>query len=217
MDEISIVDSFEKILDQSTPIMDTAIDLVINDESVNSIPFLSAAIAAYHIGKTIRERYHLEKLHAFIQEIANGTCDENKRKEYITSWHANKGKRAEELKYLIVIIDRYLHKDMARMMARVYLSYLEGEINWETVLRYSAIIDRLLPGDYETLKCGDIKIDHYSKAEDTILRLVGVGLMVAHESNIMWNKGMGGYIDPRDNGIEYKITNFGRKFISILS
>lgn len=216
MDEISIVDSFEKVLDKSTTIMDTAIDLVVNDESANSIPFLSTAIAVYHIGKTIRERYHLEKLHAFIQEIANGTCDENKRKEYITSWHANKGKRAEELKYLIVIIDRYLHKDMARMMARVYLAYLQGCITWNVVLKYSAVIDRLLPGDYEALKCGNVEDVEYDETDDTILRLVGLGLMVSCGTNDASPVIDGTLVVPHEINISYIITNFGRTFLKII-
>ena len=125
---MELSDSFESILTNDAPmIIDTAIDLMRDPECTSSIPFVSIAAAVYHIGKTVRERHHLEKLTEFIQEIAADTVDEEKRKQYIAGWHADRKKREKELEYLIVIIDRYLHKDMARMLARVYLAYLEKE------------------------------------------------------------------------------------------
>lgn len=154
----TIADSFESVLDNTAVIIDTAVDLLKDEECAKSIPFVSIVMAAYHIGKTIRERHHLEKLTEFIQEIAAGTVVDKKRNKYLTTWHADKKTREKELEYLIVIIDRYLHKDMARMLARIYLAYLEKNLSWQEVISYTAVIDRLLPGDYEALKRGTWKM-----------------------------------------------------------
>ena len=80
---MELSDSFESILTNDAPmIIDTAIDLMRDPECTSSIPFVSIAAAVYHIGKTVRERHHLEKLTEFIQEIAADTVDEEKRKQY---------------------------------------------------------------------------------------------------------------------------------------
>ena len=214
MNDITIVDSFESVLDGSAGIVDTTIDLLKEDDA-KSIPFVSIAAAVYHIGKTIHERHHLNKLIEFVAEIEAGTVDENKRKQYITKWHADRKKRESELEYLIVVIDRFLHKDMARMLARVYLAYLEGEILWREVLSYSAVIDRLLPGDYEALKRGNQEDVDFKDAEDTVLRLVGLGLMVAHGKDMQMPVG-GTLTIPITRNSDYNVTYFGKKFMDII-
>ena len=213
MSKNSIVDSFESVLDGSAGIIDTTIDLLKEDD-VKSIPFVSIAAAVYHIGKTIHERHHLNKLIEFIAEIEAGTADENKRKQYIKEWHADRRKRESELEYLIVIIDRFLHKDMARMLARVYLAFLAKRISWTEVLSFSAVIDRLLPGDYEALKRGNLEDVDFEDAEDTVLRLVGLGMMVSHGKDV--SVSMGSLSIPATSNSDYNITNFGKKFMEII-
>lgn len=211
----TIADSFESVLDNSAVIIDTAVDLLKDEECAKSIPFVSIVMAAYHIGKTIRERHHLEKLNEFIQEIAAGTVDVKKRNKYLTTWHADKKTREKELEYLIVIIDRYLHKDMARMLARIYLAYLEKKLSWQEVLSYSAVIDRLLPGDYEALKRGNMEDVDFDDTEDTVLRLVGLGLMVSHGKDMQMPVS-GTLSIPVNSRSDFNITDFGQKFLEII-
>lgn len=212
---ISVSDSFESILNGSTIIADTAIDLLKDEDAVRSIPFVSIVASVYHIRRTIREKHHLEKLNEFIKEIENGTIDETKRQKYLIQWHADKSKREKELEYLIVVIDRYLHKDMARMIAKVYLAYLEGRITWEEVLRYSVVIDRLLPGDYEALKHGNRENVDIRDTEDSVLRLVGLGLMVSHGKDMQMPVA-GTLSIPIQSQSDYEITEFGNVFLKII-
>ena len=213
---MQLSDSFEAILSDNSPvIIDTAINLMKDPEYTSSIPFVSIAVAVYHIGRTVRERHHLEKLAMFIQEVASNSVDESKRKQYIIGWHTDWKKREKELEYLIVIIDRYLHKDMARMLARVYLAYLEGKNSWQDVLCYSAVIDRLLPGDYEGLKQGDRENVDVKDAKDSILRLVGLGLMISHGKD-MQAQAAGNLFLPVSSSSDYNVTDFGKKLLEII-
>lgn len=213
--EQSVADAFEMVLNESAPFMDTAFDILKDESCSVSVPFVSFVAKTYHIGKTIRERHHLDKLITFIKEIAEKTIDEKKREKYLIGWHADYRKREKELEYLIVIIDRFLHKEMAQKLARVYLAYLENRIDWEEVLRYSVVIDRLLPGDFEALTLGNRKDVEFTNAEDTVLRLVGLGLMVAHGKNIP-TPIAGTVTIPNNSNTDYDITEFGKVFLSII-
>ena len=62
--------------------------------------------------------------------------------------------RNKELAYLMVVLDKYINLDKPQMLAKIYLSYLNGEIIWNEVMKYSEVIDRLLPGDIELLAVG---------------------------------------------------------------
>lgn len=49
----------------------------------------------------------------------------------------------------MVLLDRYISADKSRMLARLYLSYLDNVISWIEFAEFSEIIDRLLPSDFE--------------------------------------------------------------------
>ena len=214
-EELSIVDSFGSVIEAGAPISDAAIDWLRNDEGLRNIPFVSQAVAVFHLLDSVRERHNVRKLATFIQTVADGSCDEKKRKKYLAKWHADKNKRYTELEHLIVIIDRFLHKDMARMLARVYLAYLEERLDWQEVLSYSAVIDRLLPGDFEALKQGNRVNVQFGDAEDTVLRLVGLGLMVAHGRSAE-TPVMGTIAIPDNSNSDYNLTSFGKLFLDII-
>ena len=61
------------------------------DGLFKDIPLVSAAFAIYRICKSIREKYHISKLIAFLNEINKGIVDEEKRQEYRQKFN-NRGK-----------------------------------------------------------------------------------------------------------------------------
>ena len=75
--------------------------------------------------------------------------DEKQREKYILNFQNNQKTRNKELAYLMVVLDKYINLDKPQMLAKTYLSYLNGEITWNEVMKYSEVIERLLPGDVE--------------------------------------------------------------------
>ena len=54
------------------------LDSLMDDGILKEIPIISTAVAAYNIGNTIRERYSVAKLYAFIQAINEAMLYNNK-------------------------------------------------------------------------------------------------------------------------------------------
>ena len=77
--------------------------------------------------------------------------DEQQLEKYILNFQKDQKIKNKELAYLMVMLDKYINLDKPQMLAKTYLSYLNGEITWNEVMKYSEVIDRLLPGDIELL------------------------------------------------------------------
>lgn len=183
MEENSLSLSFSKsISDEMSGIVseytELGLDALLEDGVLKNIPIVSTAISIYKIGKSFREKYHISKLVSFLDEINKGICDEAKRREYQDKFYANEKFRNQELEYILVLIDRYISMDKPRMLAKLYLTYLDGEIIWEEFTMYAEVVDRFL-----LLDCGALitsaerTIVHRNIGGEAVLRLVALGLM----------------------------------------
>lgn len=160
------------------------LDALVEDGLFKDIPIVSTAMAVYRIGKSIRERHHIAKLIAFLNEINKGIADEEKRQNYREKFTANEKYRNQELEYILILIDRYISSDKPAMLAKLYLAYLDGEIIWEEFTMYAEVIDRFLLLDSRTLTTTATQtIVHRNLGGESVLRLVALGLMAEKANN----------------------------------
>lgn len=212
--------SFSNSLQEETvgclsEIMEVGLDSILEDGILKDIPFISTAISMYRIGHSVRDRHQLKKLAVFLDQINQGIQDENARQRYIEKLQENQKFRNQELEFILVLIDRYIGYDKPQMLAKLYLSFLNGDITWTEFSVYAEVIDRFLPGDAELL-CTDIPLRIVREREqvDSSARLVSLGLMSEH---IQWGNFFNGTL-KLPNGTEkgYQMTKFGSKLASIL-
>lgn len=135
--------------------VEIGLDSIMDDGIVKDIPILSTITLIYKLGSDIHARHNLKKLAVFLQSIKNNLAGEQKRNDYYNKFKADKKFRNKELEYVLIILDRYIEYDKPSKLAKIYLAYINEEINWNEFVTYSQIIDSFLPGDYEVLKNGD--------------------------------------------------------------
>lgn len=211
-EEVSIVSDLGEI----------ALDSVLKDGLLKDIPFVSTAISLYRIGNSIREREHIRKLASFLDEIRLHTVNESEREEYLSKIRDNPKKRDKELEYALVIIDRYIGYDKPRMLAKLYLAFLQDVIDWERFTIYSEVIDRFLPGDYNTLKSASTYKTEKDLYTDSIQRLIALGLVIEGFRTMVTQVEDGTvHIDPPElrekNERNYTRTEFGNTLVRIIS
>ena len=201
------------------------LDAVMEDGLLKDIPIVSTAIALYKIGTSIKERHNLKKLLIFLNEINNGIADEEKRKDYQQKFESNEKFRNREIEYLLVLIDRYVDYDKPKMLAKLYLAYLDEVIIWEELTMYAEVVDRFLLLDCKFLVSeADAYKTYRNIGAVPILRLVALGLMVEDiGQTLLVDDGHGG-LSITSTSIErskrkeriYKKTEFGDKLANIL-
>lgn len=196
-------------------IAEVTVDSVLEDGLLKDIPIIASAISVYKLGASLRERHELMKLYYFVKSFNNGMQDEEQREKYILNFQNDQKIRNKELAYLMVVLDKYINLDKPQMLAKIYLSYLNGEITWEEVMKYSEVIDRLLPGDVELLAVGMRENVNYRNVDDGILRLVALGLMVSFPDKTETKNETIVIADGRNQN--YMWTKFGETFVNILT
>ncbi len=133
-----------EVLDIGIDFVEIWLDKLFDNELIQEISIVKTATSIYKTGKSIQERNHIKKLCVFLDEFEKGILYEAKRKKYVEEFKFNKKHRNKELKYIIVIIDRYSGINKPRMLDKLYIAYFKTKINWLDFLVYSEVIDRFL-------------------------------------------------------------------------
>ena len=215
----------EEVVTTIGELSEVGLDSFVDEGVLKAIPFVSTAISIYKIGNSLKERHNLRKMVVFLNEINLNIVSEEKRLEYKKKFQINEKFRNQEMEYLLVLIDRYISYEKPKMLAKLYLAYLDGIIVWEEMTMYSEIIDRFLILDYKTLMSdADRFIVHRNIGDEVALRLVGLGLMTDITNRSPYKERANGNIGmtweslkkSQSNDKVYKRTEFGEKLARIL-
>lgn len=209
----------------SSELLEVGLDAILEDGLLKDIPLLSTAVSIYKIGNSIKERHNIKKLNSFLNELNNGIVDDCQREEYKRDFVENKKIRNKELEYILVLIDRYLSEDRSRLLAKLYLAYLENRIVWYEFVMYAEILDRLFKLDIDTLVSDAAQYIVYRNiGAESILRLVALGLMVDATDTSPFEQRSNGNYSLTPVGLKravstdkvYMRTEFGEKLAEIL-
>lgn len=204
---------------------EVGLDSIMDDGLFKDIPVISTAFSLYKIGKSLKERHYVKKLAQFVYALNNGVADEESRTYYKQKLENNVAQRNKELEYIMVLIDRYISVDKPGMLAKLYLTYLREDIQWQEFAMYAETIDRFLPGDCSMLcSNADKFISLKNIGVETILRLISLGLLCeTTTSSLFTDDGRGGFAvttasmnRARIQEKTYKRTEFGEQLASIL-
>lgn len=207
------------------PLMDTAeivLDSALNDGVLKDIPVVKYVVSAYKLIDDIRGRFYLRKLEKFIFSFNAGIATDEEIKEYRAKFSGKN--RDSELSYILVLIDRYVDMDKPAIMAKLFLSYLDGAINWNEFCAYSEILDKILSSDLVYLCQKDSYTIYNNQFPSELLRLTGVGLMYSYQNDsILESDGHGGvavfasaFSRVENKERKFFLTEFGQKFKSII-
>ncbi len=171
----------DETIDCLSDIMEVGLDSILEDGIVKNIPFISTAISLYRIGHSVNDRHNLKKLALFLDKINQGIQDDKLRQKYVKKFQEDQKFCNQELEFVLVLLERYIGYDKPQMLAKLYFSYLNGDIIWTEFFMYAEIIDRFLPGDAELL-CAEwpLIVSLEKERADSLARLVSLGLMSEH-------------------------------------
>ncbi len=203
----------EDILDISANFAEVALDSILDEGLLREIPFLSTAASIYKIGSSIKERHYIKKLWFFVSQLNQGVVDEEKRQQIKKTIVENSKQRTKEIEYMLILIDRYVSEEKPAMLAKLYLAFLDRLLSWDEVSKYGEVIDRLLLGDYEEMQqCywNDLEDTFVS---DSLLRLIALGLVIAHNKEVYTNNTVGALTIPPSTTKDYELTEFGTTFL----
>ena len=202
-----------------TGILEVGLDSILDDGLLKDIPLLSTVISVYKIGHSIKERHYIKKLAEFIQALNDGIAENAQVNVYRDRILQDQKRSMEELEYILILVDRYIGFGKPAIIAKLYLSYLDGKLNWEEFSMYSEMTDHLFMKDLEFLrKEGNQIIPEVSS--DAALRLTSMGLLFEVRDIGEFSINNSGHLlyttDAEKNEKIFSRTAFGMKYIEII-
>ena len=138
MDKENLVGSLEDSLTENMfdtvgDLAEVGLDAVMDDGVLKEIPLLSTVAGIYKIGHTIKERHTIKQLALFVTELNKGCVDKNKTNRILEKLNGNQQQSKQEIEYILVVLDSYLEYEKPKMLAKLYMAYLEQRIGWDRV------------------------------------------------------------------------------------
>lgn len=200
-----------------------AVESIFNDDLISEVPILKTIASVCKVGFSIRERHFAKKLATFIKDFQAGKINEDKLNQFKHKLETVESYRDKVLDHIIIMIDRYIEDEKAKILANLLRGYIIHSCSLEEFIEMSACLDLIFISDCNVLKEfytrtkaveSGTKFIKFSKEEsnkihNSVVRLRANGFIVGQ--NVA--RFGGGPEDVLD--VESRITEFGIMFCKI--
>lgn len=142
-----IIDSSELIQDYA----EIGIDSFFDNEIVKEIPIIKSIMSTKKIINNIAERNLLKNLVIFINELNSRNINKEKIEEHRKTLE-NPKEAEKELGRFLIILNQTYDNEKSILHAKVYKAYINQSINWEELVEFTEIVNRIFIQDLNILK-----------------------------------------------------------------
>lgn len=212
----------DNLKDVAGDIIELGIDSILEDGLLRDIPIVNTIVGTFKFGQNIHDRNLLKQTIIFIQEFNNNSNSEKVQK-YISEYKnniTNNPKKAEnELGRIMIILNRNIDEIKTRILAKLYLYYIENKINWSEFCDLSEVNEKIFTLDIDVLK--DIFLNNTDFDEQKLhnyQRLVSAGLM-KNDSKFDSGTSLKGMLVTENStqSPKMELTLLGKQFAKIIT
>lgn len=142
----------EKPSDLAMDYLEIGLDEITNSEIIKNIPVIKTFVSLFQTGMSIKERHFAKKLMVFAAHLYNNNvsaCELDKRKNAIRN---NEKWIKKEIEQIIVFLDRFDFEYKAKILAKLYIAFINNIICSNIYINMLQIIDKWHKRDEELLK-----------------------------------------------------------------
>ncbi len=140
--------------------VEIGIDSIFADEIIKEIPVLKTIAAVCNVGIAINERFFAKKIAVFIKEFHEKTISAEKLDKFKVKLESDSRYRDRVMDHVIVLLDRYIDVEKAKIIARFFSAYINELCSLEQFIEMSSSLDLVFLSDCEVL------IDIYNKTKE---------------------------------------------------
>ncbi len=207
--EVSVLDSVGKenlsgILEN---VAELTLDNILENDELKQIPVFGTLVKVVKLGSSIRDRLFARKLLTFLREVSS--TPHAKRTAFVNKL-SSKGNKHRSGEAILLLLERLDDMTKPAIVGKIVCSAILGEIDDETFLRLTAIVDRCYITDLLQLPNSekDKGIDL-----DVAESLASAGLLQRSiEADVLGLRGQKG-----GNVTTYSLNKYGKALLGILS
>lgn len=176
-DSIFIEESKEKI-EEILEIIEEPIDVLSENPIVKAVPVVKKVASLAKSCLAIRDRILIKNLITFIASINDDTISRDKLEKYKEKINSNPKILDRDLEKVLILIERESDQDKVKILAQLYKSYINENIDWEEFGHYSEITNNLFIIDIGELKIlYENKLNNDNYTHIALSRLSAIGLI----------------------------------------
>lgn len=203
--------------DSLVEIAELGLDSVLQDGILKDIPVLSIIASLCKTGVNLRERNLIRQTAIFISSFNAGTISADKLASYRNELESNPEKAEKELGRVILLLDRILEVQQAKVLGHFYSSYVKGSLSWDKFVEVSEVNSRMFLSDYdELITVFQTPVKQDDEVSDRrmykIQRLESLGLVMENRYRLQ----SGTILTCPDTDYRFVTTPFGSTFASLM-
>lgn len=168
--------------------VEVALDCILKEGFVRNIPVLGTLSAFWKAGIGVRDILFVRKLQAFLTNLGQHPVEKRRAMIDLLAASAAEEDVGEKLLALLERLDSSLK---AKILARVFSTYVEGSISADEFWRISFILDKLPMQDIHVIpQWKSLDLNHVESVRKVLFVSVGVGdfCLDASSTGFVWNK-----------------------------
>jgi len=167
-------------VDLSQDYAELSIDALIDNPVLKEVPLVKTVVALGKTAIALREWHFVKKLLAFLKELHSGDRASQKANEFKQRLSSDEAFRNKVTEHILVIVDRYITVDKAKILGHLFKAHVNGEFPWDDFVCLSIILEALQPQAFKTLEdlaAHEPRFTSHSNAppEEALLFAAGIG------------------------------------------
>ena len=171
----NLIESFGKSLfidskDIIENYLEIGMDELIGNDFAKEIPIIDSITTMFKIGRNLYNRNLLKQTLIFLNEFNNNTLPQDKIIAYKSTINNNPKFCEKEIERVLILLNRIIDEEKAKILAKLYKEYIKKEINWSEFCEMTEINDRLFVSDLKILKEIYLKKVEFTSNEEIRMR-----------------------------------------------
>lgn len=186
------------------------IDSIVGNDAISQIPIIGTLRSLYKINNSVSDYLFIQKLLKFFNEL--GQISDSKKEKMILRIGKDEKYRDRVGDDLLEIINKIDNSDKPRLIAKLFIAYIEEIISLEKFFKYSQIINHsFLP---DLMKISDYDLGQVLSIEDSS-SLLSLGLLEV--KTIQRTGSVSMMSQAQNNQIEFVLNPNGRELSNLLN
>lgn len=193
----------------STEIINTSVDIGIDyaellleelaKDTMQTIPIIKTIVGIGKIGFCVRELFNAQKLLVFIRELNLNKIEEKQLSSFKHKFKSDSKFKNSVTEHLIIMNDRFIALQKSKILANLFASYINQNINWERFQDLSYCLDSIHPRGLIILN--ELGINDFMKSSEEMIQDKG-------EAQLVISSGIG--YESGYTAAELVINDFGK-------
>lgn len=186
------------------------IDSIVGNDAISQIPIIGTLRSLYKINNSVSDYLFIQKLLKFFNEL--GQISDSKKEKMILRIGKDEKYRDRVGDDLLEIINKIDNSDKPRLIAKLFIAYIEEIISLEKFFKYSQIINHsFLP---DLMKISDYDLGQVLSIEDSS-SLLSLGLLEV--KTIQRTGSVSMMSQAQNNQIEFVLNPNGRELYDLIN